>query len=199
MAGIVETWYEFRAKTALHSRVKGLGPSEKDPDGLARKKRGHFGGVRVLHFEWTGTASPPDLLPVSRGAELISRRMLDRLIRAGIRGLGELSVALKLPDSTVADYSLLVVSREVDSICFRRSEHSVGPATKLYALRDPVITGLNAESSDAYVLPYDLAMHSVIVSTRFMEIAQRSDMSNVEFIPVGKLEVMLPDPDQVLC
>lgn len=189
----------MRAKTSLLSRTRALGAAEKDLDALARKKRGHFAGVQVLRFEWTGTADPPDLLPIARGAELVSRRMLDRLIRAGIRGLGELPAGVKLPDSTVADYSLLVAHHEVESICFRRSAHSVGPDTKLYALREPVITGLNAEASDIYLLPYELGMHSVIVSTRFMELAQRADMSNAEFVPVAQLEVLLPDPDQVLC
>lgn len=199
MARSVETWYELKARTALQSRTRGLGPVEKDPDALARKKRGHFSGVKVLHFEWTGTAAPPDLVPVSHRAELISRRMLDRLARAGIRGLGDLPVGVKLPDSSIADYSLLVVLREVESICFRRSEHSVGPNTKLYALREPVISGLDPDVSDAYVLPYELGMHSVIVSSRFMEIAQRAEMTNVDFIPIDQLEAMLPDPDQVLC
>lgn len=192
-------WYELRAKAAQYSRVRALGPAEHDPDGLARKRRGQFGGERALHYEWAGTAAPPDLVPVSKGADLISRRMLDRMVSAGIRGLGDLPVGLKLPDSSVADYALLVVKREVESICFRRSDHTVNSELRMYALRDPVIRGLDGDVSDAYILPYDLGLHSVIVSTRFMEIAERARLTNIEFIELRDLEVILPDPDQVLC
>lgn len=178
------------------ARLRALGQAESDHDGLARKKRGNIYRLSALSYEWSGTASPPDLLPVGPTAEILSRRVLAKLVSAGIRGLGDLPAYVRLPDGSSADYALLIVTHEVSSICFGRSERPPGrPAI----LGEPRIQGLDSGVADAFVLPYESGLHNVIVSSRFVEIASYCGISNAVFTPVEELSVAIPDPDQLLC
>lgn len=178
------------------ARLRALGPAESDHDGLARKKRGNIYRLAALHYEWSGTSFPPDLLPVGPTSEILSRRALGKLVSAGIRGLGDLPAFVRLADGNSAEYTLLVVTHEVASICFSRSERPPGsPAL----LSEPRLQGLDSGLADAFVLPYESGLHNVIVSARFVEIARYCGLSNAVFAPVEELSVAIPDPDQLLC
>lgn len=188
-------WYEFFPGSApTQSRLRWHGDS--DPEKMAKRRRGKLVDPGGLMASWNGTSAPPDCLAGGPAVTLLSRRVFDRFAVAGLRGLGRLSVGLALPDGSTASYYFLSVLNEVSDICFQSSSRHEG---RLFVLRQPVIQGLDVRVADAFILPGPLGMHNVIVSSRFFEIAEHLQMSNASFRPLESLEVILPDPDQVLC
>lgn len=190
-------WFELIVRPAPSTiRIRWMGKTEIDFDGMAKRRRGHGADLHGLRFEWTGTSNPPDFMATGPHVALMSQRAHDRFSHAGIKGLGYLPVTVALPDGSVIDYSLLIVPNEVDSICFRSSDRHDG---RMFVLRDPVIQGLNVHQSDVFILPYDLGMQNIIVSSRFLEVAEYARVTNATFRPVKQLAVLLPDPESVLC
>lgn len=188
-------WYEFlpgHAPTQARLRWHG----DADPEKMSRRRRGKLVDTGGLRASWNGTAQPPDYICGGPAVALLSNRVYDRFAVAGLRGLGRLPVRLDLPDGNTASYYFLSVLAEVADVCFRSSSRHDG---RLFRLRGPVVKGLDVRVADAFVLPASLGMHNIIVSSRFFEVSEHLNMSNGVFRPLEELEVILPDPDQVLC